>query len=75
MILLLIVEVGGLACLVHLLLRRDVWWKKALWTPVVLLPAIGPLLYGGMYQVPTPQREGEQARATPGADRFYAANR
>jgi len=38
--------------------------RKACWTPITLVPVLGPLLYGGMYSMPEEQAEGLQARET-----------
>jgi hypothetical protein len=48
-----ILESFSAACLVHLWMRADApTWKKLVWTLPVLLPVLGPLLYGGMFSVP-----------------------
>ena len=38
--------------------------KKALWTPLLLVPAIGPLFYGAIYDAPSEQDEDLQAKET-----------
>lgn len=40
------------------------WRRKALWTPLVLLPVIGPLAYGGLYDAPAAQDDDLRARRT-----------
>ena len=49
----IVLELISVACVVHLLLRHDPLWKRLLWIPAVLLPIIGPLLYGSLYSAPT----------------------
>lgn len=40
----------SLACAIHAVRRRGPIWKRAMWTLVVFLPLLGPLLYGGLYE-------------------------
>jgi hypothetical protein len=61
---LLVVELLGGACCVHLWRTAAPLWKKLLWTPVILLPVLGPLLYGSVFRAPKPHEED----ATPTVD-------
>jgi hypothetical protein len=38
--------------------------KKVLWTFVLLVPVLGPLFYGAMYDAPDEQEEGLRAGET-----------
>jgi hypothetical protein len=49
----IVLELISVACVVHLLVRRDPLWKRLVWIPAVLLPIVGPLLYGALYTPPT----------------------
>jgi hypothetical protein len=61
---LLATSVLSLASAAHLWLRRGgSRARRSAWTLVVALPAIGPMLYLGMYQVPSALTAGEQASA------------
>lgn len=44
-----VLEVVNLIVLVSLWLRATSLWRKLAWTPVVLLPGIGPFLYAGLF--------------------------
>jgi hypothetical protein len=51
-----IVEVISVACVIHLWTRANgSAARKLAWTPVVLVPLLGPLFYGGLYSVPSVQ--------------------
>jgi hypothetical protein len=47
----------------HLWTRKDRAVRRLIWTPIVALPVIGPLLYLGMYQPPSLLTGAD--RATP----------
>lgn len=49
-----LLELGSVACVLHLWLRRDRLSRKLLWTLWVLLPIAGPLLYFAGYEPPAP---------------------
>ena len=56
-------EVVNLVVLVSLWLRATSLWRKLAWTPVVLLPGIGPFLYAGIFGgMPPRMPESEQVR-------------
>lgn len=62
---LLAVESVSVACAVHLWAKaRGGVVKKTAWTPLVLLPVLGPLAYGGLYDEPDVQPEDLRARET-----------
>ena len=42
--------------------------KKALWSLVLFVPALGPLFYLAQYSAPDEQEESLQARENPDAD-------
>lgn len=55
-------EAPSVACAIHL------WWRargsavhKLSWTPVVLVPVVGPLFYGGLYSGDPVQSEDLRA--------------
>jgi hypothetical protein len=51
----------SLIAAIHLWARRGTIVRRLVWTPIVAVPAIGPLLYLGMYEPLRPLRPGEQA--------------
>lgn len=56
------IEAISAACVVHLWVRaRGSVAKKLLWTPVVLVPVIGPLFYGAIYEAPSEQDDSLRA--------------
>ncbi len=57
------IELAGVACVVHLWRRRE---RKHValkigWSVAVMLPLIGPLLYGAVYQALPAQAEVDRA--------------
>jgi hypothetical protein len=52
----------SLACELFLWRGEGSWLRKLAWTPVVLIPAFGPILFGGLYRVPPVQDEVDRAR-------------
>lgn len=49
-------------CVAHLWMRAGgSVTKKLLWTPVLLVPALGPLFYGAIYDAPPEQDEDLRA--------------
>lgn len=45
-----LLEVASVACTLHLWAKaKGTAGHKLSWTPVVLVPVIGPLFYGGLY--------------------------
>ena len=46
--------------------RRDSLFKRCLWSLVLLVPVIGWIFYGGLYQPPSVQPEDMRAKETPG---------
>ena len=66
-----ILESLSLACLVHLWHQPDRPLRKLLWSLAVLLPAMGPLLYGGMYQLPPPDPTSRVAPSLNYAATYY----
>jgi len=61
LVILALVEILGVLCLGHLWYRSAPLWKKLMWTPVVLFPAIGPMLYGGMFSAPSVHSQSDGA--------------
>lgn len=56
---LVVLQVISVACAVHLWVRaRGSRLRKALWSPLVLLPLLGPLAYGSVYEPPPVAGEG-----------------
>lgn len=56
---LMVLQVISVACVTHLWARgRGSLVRKALWSPLVLLPVLGPLLYGSVYEPPSIAGEG-----------------
>ena len=56
---LVVLQVISAACAAHLWARgRGSIVRKALWSPLVLLPVLGPLLYGSVYEPPSIEGEG-----------------
>jgi len=52
---LLLLELVSLGCAIHLWRRRDARiGRKLLWTPIVFVPLVGPIFYGGMFRPPQP---------------------
>lgn len=61
----LLIEAVSLLCTWRLwTAAQGTWQRKALWTPLVLLPVVGPLLYGGLYDAPASQDEDLRASRT-----------
>ncbi|MDB5221301.1 MAG: hypothetical protein JWO86_9228 [Myxococcaceae bacterium] len=57
------IEAVGAGCVVHLWMRaRGSITKKIVWTPLLLVPALGPLFYGAIYDGP-PEQQDEDLRA------------
>jgi len=61
-------EVLSVACLLHL------WWRgrgslvrRLSWSPLTLVPLVGPLLYGALYEAPSVQANVDRADATSDA--------
>lgn len=70
---LVVLQVISVACAVHLWVRgRGSRLRKALWSPVVLVPLLGPLVYGSVYEVPSPQPPGLQGNDSIGASSDHA---
>jgi hypothetical protein len=67
-ILIALAEFVSVACLVALWRTRASRWRKLMWSPVVLVPVMGPLFYGGLFEVPSRQPEHLQASRTSGDD-------
>ena len=65
-------ELIGLALVIHLWRQRASVVLKLLWTLVLLIPLLGPLLYGGLFEVPSPQPGHERAQETASATTFSA---
>ena len=62
-------ELVSVACLVALWrTRASRWRRKLMWSAVVLVPVMGPLFYGGLFDVPSRQPEHLQAPRTSGDD-------
>ena len=59
-----VLEAVSLACVYHLWTRRPAapLGRRLVWTVVTLVPTVGALLYGALYQPPSIQSESEQAR-------------
>jgi len=56
-----VLEAISLACVYHLWTRRPAapLGRRLFWTFVTLLPLLGSLAYGGLYDPPSVQSEGE----------------
>jgi hypothetical protein len=61
-------EVVSLACVVALWRAPASVARRTLWTFVVLVPVLGPLFYGGLFDIPSRQPEDLQAPRTAGDD-------
>lgn len=59
-----ITELVSAACLVALWRSRASRLRMLTGSPVVLVPVLGPLFYGGLFDVPSRHPEGLQARRT-----------
>jgi hypothetical protein len=58
-------EAVSVASAAHLWIRaRGSVVRKLLWTPVVLVPVMGPLFYGAIYDAPSEQDEDLRAAET-----------
>jgi hypothetical protein len=58
-------EAASAASAVHLWTRaKGSYVKKSLWTPLVLVPVLGPLLYGAIYDAPPEQGDDLRAKET-----------
>jgi hypothetical protein len=51
-------ELVAIWCAVGLWRSRALILKKLLWSLVLLVPVVGPVFYGGMFEVPAIQSEG-----------------
>ena len=64
-----VLEAVSVACLIHLWARAPgSVAKKILWTPIALVPAIGPLFYGAIYDAPSEQEDQAAETDTDGED-------
>jgi hypothetical protein len=61
-------ELASLGCLVMLWRTPASVGRKTLWTLVVVVPVLGPLFYGGLFDVPSRQSDDLQAPRTAGDD-------
>ena len=60
-----VLEAVSVACVIQLWARAPgSIAKKMLWTPIALIPVIGPLFYDAIYQAPPEQDEDLQANET-----------
>ena len=75
LVLLVVSAVVGALCTAHLWRRQAPVWKRLLWTVVVFIPAIGPLLYGGLFEVPSVQPEADRVQPTPAATESLGLHR
>ncbi len=57
-------EVASVACLVPLWRASASVGRKLLWSVIVLVPVLGPLFYGGLFDVPSRQPDELQAART-----------
>jgi hypothetical protein len=57
---LIALEVVNVLTLVSLWRRPTSLTRKLLWSLVVLLPVVGPIFYGGLFEVPPRMPESEQ---------------
>ena len=65
----LVLGAVSLAMVANLWVRgRGTPTKKALWSLVLFVPALGPLFYLAQYSAPGEQEESLQARETPDDD-------
>jgi hypothetical protein len=67
-IVLALAEVVSVLCVVHLWRRRDASLaSRIVFTPLALIPIVGPLFYGGMFEAPAPRaaHAGSQPEYTP----------
>lgn len=51
-------ELIGVWCVVGLWRSRVSVVRKLVWTVVLLVPVLGPVFYGGMFELPPVQSEG-----------------
>jgi hypothetical protein len=54
-------ELVSVLCAVQLWRKSDRVWRKALWTSILAIPGLGPLLYAGVYDLPDVQATHERA--------------
>lgn len=55
-------EIVSIACAIHLWARaKGGAARMVAWTPLVLVPVVDPLFYGGFYSVPPAQNEALRA--------------
>jgi len=54
-------EVVSVACLVSLWRQKAGAGRKLFWSVVVLIPLLGPLFYGGLFELPSVQAESDRA--------------
>jgi hypothetical protein len=68
------VELVGVACLVHLWRRPATrsMVRRLGWSLMLLVPLIGPLLYGAAYEPLERQDESLQARQQPDIETSYS---
>lgn len=53
----------SIVCLIQLwFIKRARWWRKVCWSIALLVPYIGPLFYGALFQPLPVQAEGLRAR-------------
>jgi NO-binding membrane sensor protein with MHYT domain len=51
-------EVIALWCAVNLWRTHATLIRKLVWTMILFVPILGPVFYGGMFEVPSVQSEG-----------------
>jgi hypothetical protein len=67
LLLLGVAELVSLGCVIVLWRSAGSVARKLVWTPIVAIPVFGPVLFGGLYEVPSRQREVDQAPPTDAA--------
>jgi Phospholipase_D-nuclease N-terminal len=67
----LIIGVSTLAaffCLPSLWRSQHTILKRVIWTLILFVPVLGPVLYGGIFEPPPIKPEGDQSNYNAGAD-------
>jgi hypothetical protein len=64
-IVLILSEIIGGICMVHLWIQRCSILRRFLWSPVPLIPILGPMLYYALFEPPSVQPEDMRAPENP----------
>ena len=53
----------SLFCIANLFYKQSTWWNKVFWIIIILIPFLGPIVYGSFYGGP-PEQWPDDLRST-----------